>query len=177
MNIAEKKRENNISEYIIFMYQTEDLMRVYHFDKAEVSQYVIEHFPIKPEEKEEVALWYDEVIRKMKAEGIEEYGHLAEVQKIVQELSSLSKELIRSDKTYRNIYDQAKLYIQENITLSKGEVTDEVQICLNGIYGLLLLRINGKQPDPSLQPAINAFGDMLSYLSYKYKVRNSINSN
>ncbi|MEQ9168646.1 MAG: DUF4924 family protein, partial [Fulvivirga sp.] len=32
MNIAEHKKQNNIVEYIIHMYQTEDLIRVFDMD-------------------------------------------------------------------------------------------------------------------------------------------------
>lgn len=177
MSIADKKKQNNISEYIIFMYQTEDLVRVYDFDMEKIFPYVISHFPVPEKEKEEIKKWYSSIIDQMKAEEILERGHLSSVNKIVSELSELHKELLKADQAYRRLYDQAKLHINKNMALAEGDIKDPIQICLNGIYGLLLLRMNGKKVDDSLMEGINAFGDVLGYLSYKYKQRKTLSSN
>ena len=88
-NIAESKKRNNISEYIIHMYQTEDLIRVYDFDMDQIKQYVISHIPANDEERKEIAEWYEQVMEKMKYEKIEAKGHLNEVQQYVAELSGI----------------------------------------------------------------------------------------
>lgn len=173
MNIAKDKKENNISEYIIHMYQTEDLLRSYNFDIDQIEKNVIKDIPQDQQEKDSLKNWYSEIAKKMKVEGIKEKGHLSEVQEIVQELSSLHIELLKSDKSYREIYDQAKLSINKNMEFSQGQITDPIQICLNGIYGLLLLRLEGKQVSEEQMDAVTKFGDVLSYLSYKYKKRKS----
>ena len=173
MLIAEKKKQKNISEYIIFMYQTEDLIRVYDFDIELIEKYVIHHFPINEEEKQQNKDWYNQILRKMKSEGIEEKGHLSEVQQTVDELLKLNNELLlKGDENYQKIYQKAKTHIDKNLELSEGKIENEIQICLNGIYGLLLLRMNGKEVDESLLEPLNSFGDVLSYLSYQYKLAN-----
>lgn len=173
MSIAENKKKNNISEYIIFMYQTEDLIRVYNFDMDQIKEYVINHFPVDDEEKESLVNWYKDIRDEMLNENIKEKGHLSKVNKIANELGELSLQLLKSDQAYRQIYDRAKIDINKHMALSNGTITDPIQICLNAIYGLLLLRVNGKQVDESLKEGINAFGEVLSYLSYKYKQRKS----
>jgi len=174
MIIADKKRKENISEYIIFMYQTEDLVRAYDFNLEEIEKYVISHFPLEDKDKSEVKAWYNQVIEQMKAERIEKKGHLKETEDIVKDLSDLNKELLKSDKNYRSIYDQAKLHINRHLELSKGTITDSIQICINGIYGLMLLRLNGKKVEESQKATLNSFGDVLSYLSFKYRKRRAI---
>ncbi|ELR69432.1 hypothetical protein C900_04964 [Fulvivirga imtechensis AK7] len=169
MNIAENKKRNNISEYIIHMYQTEDLIRVYNFNMDDVRQYVISHIPVEKEEKEELAKWYEMVMENMKEEGIEERGHLSYVQAYVQELSALSAALKTSDEEFKKIYNTAKPHIEESLKFAQGAVKGEVQVCLNGVYGLLLARMNGRDVPQELMEGINAFGSVLSYLSYKYK--------
>lgn len=173
MTIAENKKKNNISEYIIYMYQTEDLIRAYDFNMDEIRDYVIKHFPVDDSEKEAIAKWYFDVREQMIQEKIQEKGHLSYVNKIAAELGEMSKQLLKSDQTYRQIYDRAKIHINKNMELAQGAVQDPIQVCLNAIYGLLLLRMNGKQVDESLKEGINAFGEVLSYLSYKYKQRNT----
>lgn len=172
MLVADKKKQKNISEYIIFMYQTEDLIRVYDFDIELIERYVIHHFPISKEEKQQNKKWYDQVLQKMKSEGIEEKGHLSEVQMVVDQLLNLHNNLLKDDPEYQKIYQKAKFNIDHNLELSEGKIENEVQICLNGIYGLLLLRMNGRKVDESLMEPLNTFGDLLSYLSYQYKLAN-----
>jgi hypothetical protein len=177
MNIAEHKKQNNIVEYIIHMYQTEDLIRVFDMDIENISQYVIKHIPQGDATKEELIAWYQVILNKMKEEGIEKSGHLSETQKIVKNLNSLKNQLLSSDKEFEKIYSTAAPSIQEFITMSEGKINDEIQICINGVYGLLLARINGKKVPEDVQPALDQFGNVLSYLSYKYKQQNFLNDN
>lgn len=173
MLIAEQKRKESISEYIIFMYQTEDLIRAYNFDLEEIYKYVIQHFPVEDEKKTRIKAWYRKVANQMKKESIDSSGHLEELNQLAKQLSQFNLELLKSDQSYRKIFDQAKLHINRNAALSKGLVTNPIQICLNGIYGLLLLRLNGKPVDASTKQGVQAFGDVLSYLSFKYQKRNN----
>lgn len=175
MNPADSKRRNNISEYIIHMYQTEDLIRVYDFDMEKIEEYVIKHIPL--EDKSELKQWYSQIAENMKSEGIESQGHLKEVQGIAAELSALKDELLDTDEDFSKTYEEALPHITKSIELSQGQIKDEVQACLNGVYGLLLLRMNGKNVPDTLMESINAFGNVLSYLSYKYKQRHYMNEN
>lgn len=175
MNLAESKKRNNISEYIIHLYQTEDLIRVYDFDMEKIEEYVIKHIPV--EDKTEVKRWYAKIADDMKSQGIEEKGHLKEVQEIALELSDLKNELLKEDEDFKKTYEDSLPHIQKSMELSHGLVQDEVQACLNGVYGLLLLRMNGKKVPEELMESINAFGNVLSYLSYKYKQRHYLNEN
>ena len=173
MLIAEKKRKESISEYIIFMYQTEDLIRAYNFELEEIYKYVIQHFPVEDNMKTRIKAWYRKVANQMKKEALEESGHLEELNNLAKELSQFNLELLKSDQSYRKIFDQAKLHINRNAAMSNGQVSNPVQVCLNGIYGLLILRLNGKPVDDNIKQGAQAFGDVLSYLSFKYQKRNN----
>lgn len=175
MSLAESKKQQNISEYIIYMYQTEDLIRVYDFDMEKIEEYVIKHIPIN--DKAGLIQWYADISSQMKKEGIEKSGHLKQVQHYVDELEKLKDDLLNSDKEFKKIYDQSSSHIQKSLDYADGAVKSEVQACLNGVYGLLLLRMNGKDVHPDLMESINAFGDVLSFLSYKYKQQNFLNDN
>jgi len=175
MSLAEEKKRNNISEYIIHMYQTEDLIRIYEFDMEKVDEYVIKHIPV--ENKIPLKEWYRDIADKMEKQGIKEKGHLAEVQEIVSELVELKKELLKSDKDFKNIYDKSKSHIEESLKYADGQIENEVQACLNGVYGLLLLRMNGRSVDDDIMVSVNAFGDVLSHLSYKYKQKHFLGDN
>jgi len=169
-SVAENKKKHNIGEYIIYMYQMEDLIRSYNFHMDEIRQYVISHYPISEEEKTEVTLWFDSLISQMKNEGIQDKGHLSEVQNEVDVLAKIHWELLKTDRDYFQIYDQAKPHILDFISSAEGQdLGHEIQICLNGIYGLLLCRLTGKKVTEELQKSAEAFGSVLGYLSLVYK--------
>ena len=171
-SVAENKKKHNIAEYIIYLYQMEDLIRSYDFNLDDIRQYVISHYPITDEEKTEVTRWFDSLIAQMKTEGIEDKGHLAAVQHEVDVLANIHWEILKTDRDYFEIYRQAKPHVLDFISAADGQdLGHEIQICLNGIYGLLLCRLTGKKVPVELQESAKAFGAVLGYLSVVYKER------
>ncbi|MEL7001209.1 MAG: DUF4924 family protein [Bacteroidota bacterium] len=177
MNVAEEKKQNNISEYIIHMYQTEDLIRAFDFDMELIKQYVLKHIPGDQDQQASLTKWYGDILDAMKSEDIVQQGHLSSIQKYVDELSDLKDKLLEEDEDFIKAYNNAKSHIDEMIGLSNGMITSEVQICLNGIYGLLLARIQGREVPEDIMKSIETFGDVLSYLSFKYNQRDFMKEN
>ncbi|MEM9390524.1 MAG: DUF4924 family protein [Bacteroidota bacterium] len=166
MTIAERKKQENISEYIIHMYQTEDLIRAFEFDLNQITEYVIKHIPGDENEKKQLILWYAEVITQMSEEGIKKDGHLKSTQEIVTRLQDLKNILLTTDQEFITIWKTAQKTVESN---QDKTGTNEIQVCLNGIYGLLLLRLNGQPVSDEILKQADQFGNVLSYLSYKYK--------
>ncbi len=167
--LADKKRKQNIGEYIIYMYQMEDLIRSYQFNMEEIRQYVISHYPIATEEKEEVSSWFQSLADQMKIEEITEKGHLSSTQNEVDRLAKIHWNLLKRDKDYFEIYNRAKPHVMEAILSAEGhDLGHEIQVCLNGVYGLLLCRLTGKKISLEQEKSAAAFGDVLSYLNLAY---------
>jgi hypothetical protein len=51
------------------------------------------------------------------------------------------------------------------------DLGNEIQICLNGVYGLLLCRLLGKKVSDRQLEAAEAFGNVLSHLNFSYQQR------
>ena len=169
MENIEEKKQQNICEYIIHMYQTEDLLRVYEMDIDKIETHVIHHLPVEAEEKIEFRNWYLSIKEEMEKEDVVYHGHLSRVQAHVDELTMLHHQLLEQDKNYITVYKEAEPFINHHIQLSEGKIDNPIQVCLNGVYGLLLLRLNGKQVEEDLMKRLDHFGNVLSYLSMKYK--------
>ncbi len=170
--IADRKKAQNIGEYLIYMYQMEDLIRSYQGNLEEINTYVISHYPVAEEEKQEIKTWFGELAAQMQVEGLFERGHLKFLQEIVNSLLELHYQLLKSDSGYVQTFHQVKPHLLEAIDAAAGEeVGNEIQICLNGVYGLLLCRLLGKKVSDRQLEAANAFGDVLSFLSFAYAQR------
>ena len=76
MIIARQKRKENIAEYLLYMWQVEDLIRANKFDMDSINRTVIAHYDQPEEVKKEIAQWYEELIEMMRSEGVMEKGHI-----------------------------------------------------------------------------------------------------
>lgn len=166
---TDQKKDENISEYLIYMFQSEDLVRTFEFHLNRINSYVIANIPVSDTEKKELILWYASLIEKMRLEKIEKAGHLAELNELVDDLTELHDILKKTDKDYFKIVDMANPFIGQQIELSKNRLTNPVQVCLNAVYGFLLIKIDGREVTTDQQDMLNKFGDILAYLSIKYR--------
>ena len=77
MLIAEQKKKENIAEYILLMYQIEDIVRSAEFDLDKI----MDSF-VKPQLSDDSFVeanrkWYADLIEQMKAQRLQKAGHLS----------------------------------------------------------------------------------------------------
>ncbi len=70
------KRKENIAEYLLYMYQVEDMIRANKLDLDSIEHTLISKFDVPYEVKREMREWYKSLITMMKDENKEESGHL-----------------------------------------------------------------------------------------------------
>ena len=168
----EKLFKKNLAEYIIHLYKTEELIRSFEFDLNKINEHVIQKIEITPQERKDVLLWYAQIISDMMEQGLDKKtGHLKEANQLVAVLQDLHNELLVGDKVYKEVFESAEPIIREHMSLSEGEVKLEAQACINSLYGLLLLRLQGKQVQNDQMENIEKQADVLSYLSKVYNQR------
>lgn len=170
MIIADKKKNENICEYIIYIYQSEELLRAFNFNFEDIQEYVLKHITkLDEEEKENILNWHKELMKLMEQEEVMKEGHCSLAQNEIDTITSIHQQLMEKDEDYVAIYKKASPHIENNLKIADGLITNPIQICINGIFGLLLLRTRGKKIDDMTKEILNTFGDVLSYLAYKYK--------
>lgn len=170
--IAERKKSQNIGEYLVYMYQMEDLIRSYQGNMEEIEQYVISHYPVPDEEKESIKNWFAELADSMQQQALMQKGHLQELQVLVQQLLELHYQLLKTDANYMSTFHLVKPHLLEAVEATQTEeLGNEIQICINGIYGLLLCRLLGKKVSDRQLEAADAFGNVLSHLNFSYQQR------
>ena len=74
MKIAQQLKAKNIAEYLIYMWQVEDLIRANECDIDKIRENIISRYP--EEEYPALEEWYGNLIDMMRAEGVKEMGHL-----------------------------------------------------------------------------------------------------
>lgn len=171
MLIAKEKRKENIAEYILYMWQVEDIIRACNFDIEIISQSVISQFSGSSKAVNDIKDWYIDLILMMHEEGIKENGHLKMVKKLINELQILHNDLIHKIKVskYLELYYWALPNIKEFEKRLNGKTSGEVETCLNAIYALLLLRLQKKDVSGETLDAMHTFSNLLAYLSAHFK--------
>lgn len=171
MIIAREKRKENIAEYLLYMWQIEDLIRANKFDMDLIRQNMIDKYNQPDEVKQEIVRWYEELIDMMRAEGVIEKGHIQLNKNVVIALTDLHLRLLRSPKemVYNAAYYKTLPSIVQLRAKSGGEELPEIETCFNAIYGFLLLRMQGKEISTETMDAIKQISAFLAILAEKYK--------
>lgn len=171
MIIAKQKRRENIAEYILYMWQLEDILRACNLDLETVKRQIIEGYKTDEPTTREITGWYESLIHMIRSENIEKYGHLQLVKNTLNELNEVHlKILSKPDQSeYGRFYIQAKANINLFRKKSNNFESNDIELCLNALYSLLLMKISGKEVSPETSESMETFSKLLALLSLKYK--------
>jgi hypothetical protein len=170
MIIAEKKRKENIAEYLVYMYQVEDMIRASGFDPVRIDQMVISQFDVDYSVKREMLEWYKDLIHRMEQEGKQQSGHMDFLLEIAGKMNELNVELLHRplNNELKDTYDKAKTNIDALRMRSAHTRDNDVQLALNGLYGLLILKLQKKEITEETRRAFGAISDWIALLSDEY---------
>jgi len=170
MWIAQQKRKKNIAEYILYLYQVEDLIRAFHLDMNLINEFLVSSYTAEKDELKKISAWYGNLALMMQKEGKQEKGHLQFLANLLNELGEFHLRLMRNetDLRYIQIY-QAVAGLLTELKQKNPIPTSDVQAAIDGVYGYLLLKIQKKEITPETQDAIKRLSQWLSYLSRLFK--------
>ena len=169
MFIAQELRKKSIAEYLLYMWQTEDLIRAYGCSLSRIRHEYINKFDYTKEQKEELADWYGNLVRMMNQEGKRENGHLQINEIIVQDMMDLHAHLLQSSKFpfYNAEYFKVLPFIVE--LRNKGDKkNNEIKTCLDALYGIMILRLKKKEITPETTHAVQEITTFIGILSDYY---------
>ena len=171
MIIAQEKKKNNIAEYILYMWQIEDIIRANNLDINKIKKNIISGFDKPKEVIEDMNIWYADLVKKMINEGIEQEGHLKFIMDIIEQLEAMHKKHISSpdELDYIEQYNWAKPNIKAFREKTPKKSAGDIEICLNALYALLLMRLKNQDITTETLEAMSTFSNLLVILSKKYK--------
>lgn len=143
MFIAQKLKKENICEYLLYMWQVEDLIRAFKLDIDTIKAQIIAPYQLGDVDQKNLYEWYESLIEMMRLENIQENGHLQLNKNIIIELDDLHNLLIQSRKDagyaakfYHILPSLSQLRQQQgNAALS------DIELCFNFQYGIMMLRM------------------------------------
>lgn len=168
---APTKREN-IAEYLLYMWQVEDLIRAYGLDADRIKTELIDRDGNLDEtgRKQQVE-WFESLIDMMRREDKEKSGHLQLNINTLSELEELHARLLKESRyaDYAAAYYDTLPLIVELRSKAGENRKDEIETCFDALYGLLMLRLAKKEISDDTLQATSRITKFLALLASYYK--------
>ena len=170
MIIAREKRKNNIVEYILYLWQVEDLIRAMQLNLLEIEKKIVSQYEGDEKLKAEILNWYTNLTLMMEKEQKQKNGHLQFLINLTDDLNRFHLALIsqQSDAQYLQMYSEIKPDL-ELVRQKSGKDHHDIEVALNTLYLLIMLKMKDKSINEGTQQAVWKFGNFMGYLSKLYK--------
>ena len=170
MIIANQLRTKNRAEFLLYMWQVEDILRAYKLDIDIIKSQYLSQFNLEGDMLKATEEWYANLCEMMKNEGVAEHGHLQINKNVLQELQELHDQLLHSQKFpyYKEMYYKVLPYVVELRAKGANKADSELQICFDALYGILMLRLQHLEITPDTEKARQDISTFLGQLSDYY---------
>ena len=170
MYIASQKHKENIAEYLLYMWQIEDVIRANGLDIDKIKTNVIDRFQLDDAQKKEMTEWYESLIVMMPRENVEKNGHLQLNKNVIIQLTDLHLALLKDPRfpEYTAEFYKALPFIVELRAKAGENPAGEIETCFNALYGMLMLRLQSKEISQDTQNAITQISRFIALLTKDY---------
>lgn len=171
MFVSGKLKEENIAEYLLYMWQVEDMIRANGMDMERIRETLVTPARLDAEREKELSDWYENLVEMMRLEGVSEKGHLQINKNTVTLLTDIHLQLLKSTKYpfYSAAYYKALPFIVELRTQGNNRNLSELENCFEALYGVLLLKLQKREISEGTLQAVKAISQFLGILSDYYK--------
>ena len=146
MDIAQAKRRENIAEYILYLWQVEDLLRALQFSpEAIFSQLIAPRKELTEDQKPVFLMWYMDIVNLLRQEGKDEKGHLEHTLHLIADLHDLHLQLMKLPigEHYRHTYAKLEPELPRLRSVLGNPGMSDTELCFRSLYAAMLYRIKG----------------------------------
>lgn len=172
MITASAKKRENIAEYLLYMWQIEDIIRAYGLDIDKIEENLIDrHEGLDDVVRKQMRDWYESLIDMMHREGKEKSGHLQLNMNTLADIERLHRQLLANPKfaSYAAEYYNTLPLIVELRAKAGDNRKDEIETCFDELYGILMLKLQKKEISNDTTRATKQISRFLAHLAGLYK--------
>lgn len=170
MIIASKLKKTNICEYLLYMWQVEDMIRALQFDMDRIQDVIISRFEIQDiSANKTVVEWYESLIEMMRLEQVVDRGHLQLNKNIIVELDDFHELMLKSGQVpaYNAKFIHVLPFIHQFRHKADSGLSD-IELCFNFQYGILMLRLQKKDITPETAKTQEEISKFMVLLAKNY---------
>ena len=170
MLVAKQKRKENIAEYILYLYQIEDMIRAMHFDMNRIELQLVPAYKVDEKTAKEITDWYRNLVIMMEKEGLRENGHLRFLANLIADVNDFHLKLMETgiDYAYTNNFNTVAGIVAE-LKQKNPDAQGDFELGITTIYGFLLLKMQQKEVSDGTTDAIKKISNWLANLSKLYR--------
>ena len=168
MDIAKAKRRENIAEYILYLWQLEDLLRALQFSpEAIYSTLIAPRKDIAEEQKSVFLMWYLDLATLLQQEGKEEKGHLEHTLHLIQELHDLHLQLMKLPvgEHYRRTFARLEPELPRLRAVIGNPGMSDTELCFRALYAAMLYRIKGEGDKSAVTDTLEFISPVIAKLA------------
>ncbi len=145
MDIAQAIRKENIAEYILYLWQLEDLLRALQLSPEAIYSQLVAPRAVPQQRKEEILAWYLDLASLLRKEGKEQGGHLDHTLHLIGDLHNLHLHLMQAPvgAHYRTTFARLAPELPKLRALLHDDSISDTEICFRALYAAMLYRIRG----------------------------------
>ena len=170
MDIAQSKRKENIAEYILYLWQLEDLLRALQFSPEAIYSQLIAPRDIPEQQRHLYLLWYMDIVNLLREEGKEEKGHLDHTLHLIADLHDLHLRLMQlpAGERYRAVRARLEPHLPAlKLVLADGDMSD-TELCFRALYAAMLYRIKGQGERSAVSDTVEYISPVIAELAAVY---------
>ncbi len=172
MYIAQQKRHENIAEYILYLWQLEDLLRALKFSPEAIYTSLVQNSDYDEQTKQQIFMWYMSLAGLLREEGKEERGHLSHTLHLIGDMENLHLQLLELPigATYRTLWAPLKEELPRlRIVIARDGISD-IELCFRALYATMLYRIKGDQSKTgAIEDVVNLISPVIARLAQTYR--------
>ncbi len=171
MLIAQEKRKTNIAEYILYIWQLEDLIRAFNFEMEKIGGALATQFDVDADTKIAIYEYYKNMVLMMQKEQLQQRGHIQAIINVANDVNEFHMQLLKSgkDMQYLALYQIAKPILDEFRLKSNQVDQHDVEVALSSLYGLMMLKLQQKEITKGTLEASKHVSKLLAHLSSQYR--------
>jgi len=172
MIAAQRRRNENIIEYILYMWQVEDMIRANCFDMAKIDETIVSKYTnVDEDTRRQIHDWWDNLLTMMQVEKLEQKGHLKIIQMLMNDVYNYHLYLLTqpTEIPYQNAFRSAwaDLSVFEK-KIPGGDKMHHIELSITALYEYFLLKVQKKLILADTTNAIVRISRYLNILSDKY---------
>ena len=165
------KPRENIAEYILYLWQIEDLLRAMQFSpEAIFSTLIAPRQDLSEEQKPAFLIWYMDLATLLKQEGKEEKGHLEHTLHLIADLHNLHLQLLKLPlgEHYRQTVARLEPELPRLRAVIGNPGMSDTELCFRALYAAMLYRIKGEGEKTAVTDTIEFISPVVAELAALY---------
>lgn len=170
MLIAQQKRRENIAEYILYLWQLEDLLRALQFSPEAIYSQLVAPNDVDEEQKQTIFMWYMDIVALLRKEGKEESGHLEHTLHLIADMHNLHLQLLSlpAGERYRSLLVRLTPEMPRlRVLFGKDDISD-TELCFRALYAVMLYRIRGNGGERAIADTLEVISPVIAELASVY---------